>query len=822
SGIYRHFAWELGSTLRPDDLPIALTWITEKYKKLGPLADIFRELLKDVFALALQHLDRPNLASALAKAIISRWAEYDDDDFLVARDDEGDRKWEMSDEQRRALVRALATHMPAPDQRDHIPAAFRTTVFQGADLAWMIEEIRRELDSHRRRVWAHFIWRVFDWKNVDHTEALLIAAAEVPELRNRFQTVIDPVRLDSDEAKEMREHLAWERRHAARVAEESEVSAQDTHEPLVSELLDYFEAGQTPCMWQAICALALERPRSGGSLIVSQTDIRKWPGWSCISSRSRERILTSAVGYFAQVDPEPDRWFGANTTFYPAWAGYCILELLLHQDRAKLDELAEEIWRRWAWAVVGIPCHARDEDAQCLVHMAYRHAPDEVLAAVQRLLLATDEQHARRGLIQIMSLCVDQRAVGFLLELVRLPRLAAQAQTDVCAFLMEHGVVEARRQLESHLSRPLPAEGPARTLAISAARVLMGEGGEEGWNAAWPVILAEPEIGDAVFIEMMAMAETREVSQSFHERLPENLVAELHMHLYERFSPATDPKPTGMARALGPEDMVRDLRDSLLRALEQRGTSEAIAALERIAEARPSEAWRRSVVVEAEQNMLRRSWCPLTPEDLHRLLENAQRRWVECPNHLMAVLLESLERYQQRLHGHTPRVGELWNTSPTIRPKSEPDVSDHVKAFLEDDLRFQGVIANREVEVWRPASTGLGKRTDIHVDAVTLPERRAVPKRVTVVIEVKGCWNPDLDTAMETQLHDKYLREGSCTHGIYLVGWFACDRWDTADNRRCPMMSIEDARAHFSEQAQALSVNGFVIRSIVLNLGLPS
>ena len=36
---------------------------------------------------------------------------------------------------------------------------------------------------------------------------------------------------------------------------------------------------------------------------------------------------------------------------------------------------------------------------------------------------------------------------------------------------------------------------------------------------------------------------------------------------------------------------------------------------------------------------------------------------------------------------------------------------------------------------------------------------------------------------METQLRDRYLAGVSSRHGIYLVGWFLCDRWDRSGRR---------------------------------------
>jgi hypothetical protein len=46
---------------------------------------------------------------------------------------------------------------------------------------------------------------------------------------------------------------------------------------------------------------------------------------------------------------------------------------------------------------------------------------------------------------------------------------------------------------------------------------------------------------------------------------------------------------------------------------------------------------------------------------------------------------------------------------------------------------------------------------------------------------VKSSWHPELKTAMQIQLTDKYLRGQDCKHGIYLVCWFDPKQWDDED-----------------------------------------
>ena len=126
-----------------------------------------------------------------------------------------------------------------------------------------------------------------------------------------------------------------------------------------------------------------------------------------------------------------------------------------------------------------------------------------------------------------------------------------------------------------------------------------------------------------------------------------------------------------------------------------------------------------------------------------------------------------------------PGAGQLWNYNGAgnqrreFRPKDEEDLSDSIAGWLRDDLgATAGVVVGREVQPRR------GQRTDVMVVAVGNTPANQSNSPITVVVEVKGCWNPDVKTAIETQLVKGYLEKNGLTHGVYLVGWYLCARWD--------------------------------------------
>jgi hypothetical protein len=216
------------------------------------------------------------------------------------------------------------------------------------------------------------------------------------------------------------------------------------------------------------------------------------------------------------------------------------------------------------------------------------------------------------------------------------------------------------------------------------------------------------------------------------------------------------------------------------------------------------------------------SWRPPSPSELLMLTADGSKRLVRDAPELLRLVVESLERFQERLAtGWNPIVRALWNEGKSPRPKDENFFSDLVCDHLNRDLK--GIAAHREVEARNRRGRGLGDRTDILVTATPNARSGAVDP-INVVIEAKGCWNKALKTAMKDQLKEQYLIDERHTCGLYLVGWFKCDAWNDASDSRLrtvPNWSLDEAAAEFDAQADDLSGDGFVLQALVVDVGLP-
>ena len=187
----------------------------------------------------------------------------------------------------------------------------------------------------------------------------------------------------------------------------------------------------------------------------------------------------------------------------------------------------------------------------------------------------------------------------------------------------------------------------------------------------------------------------------------------------------------------------------------------------------------------------------MSPGDLSSLLSSGSRRIVRTSRELCDLLVTTLSQIEADLPPH----GELlWDRRPGARrrtksvpvapetwhPKPEAALCAYVAHELTLRLAGRGVVVNREVLITPTNAYGAGDRTDILVQATAIVARSnthtpELPPDVAVVIEVKGCWHADLETAQHDQLALRYLQEYTAEAGVYLVGWYPLDLW-TAPN----------------------------------------
>ena len=171
-------------------------------------------------------------------------------------------------------------------------------------------------------------------------------------------------------------------------------------------------------------------------------------------------------------------------------------------------------------------------------------------------------------------------------------------------------------------------------------------------------------------------------------------------------------------------------------------------------------------------------WQPFKQDELIRLLTESGTGVVHTPGELLRVVAHAITLYEASLRGIGGGVELLWAED---RPRQETVLSIDLARFLKQHFAGRNIVLNREVEV-KPASENPileGERSDILVQATEVGR-----PTVSLVVEIKGSWNPEKYTGYERQLVTRYLASPEAGCGLHVVFWFDRDSWDIDDSRR--------------------------------------
>jgi predicted NACHT family NTPase len=833
TGSYGHFVSnDIVQHLRPEDLPAALTWVSEQgdNRRLG---FYFKRLTDSIMLSGWEYLDTPGVLEAFAQAALSRLRQHN---HMVGDHQERSRFEESmraEDDKRQRLLEALLELIADTQQIRFLLSYTSSTLVLSKDLPWMLDRFEAAGSEQARDAWAQVIEAAFARGGGEHYDLVLAAYQRNAALAARLRWAFEIVTLGSAEAQQMKEQHAMMyglEENGEEAAEDEAVVGPSVHER-IAQFLDQCQSGDADAWWRLNHVMTFE-PDGTQTVNEWESDLTASPGWRISDDTTRARIVEAAKRYVVEQDPQTGEWLESGTMYRPAYAGYRALRLLLDKDLNFITELTPAVWRKWASIVLLYPPnYSSQEELEPhlrLVELAYRNAPDEII----RILLGQIDRENSAGryasIPDKVERCWDERFGAALLEKARATEISSGSLGNILKDLLKHRVEGAREFAQSLISSPIPESGEPRAKAVVAARTLLRYTEDADWNTVWTAIQGNPEFGREVISGVATIFSGQEADKRIAEKLTADQLADLYIWMGNQYPHAEDPDIEGV-HSIGERETIARWRESLLNRLVSRGTPDSCAAVEKIIAEFPTLTYLKYKLQDARELIRRLTWTPPAPTDIMKLTNDPQRRLVQSGEQLLDAIIESLKRLEARLQDETPAAVDLWNENSSsenrgyvYRPKDENRFSDYVKRHLDDDLRRSGVVVNREVEIRRGTGAGAGERTDILVDAIIRNQRGEAYDIITAVVEAKGCWHRDLDTAMEEQLVNRYLRENSSKYGLYLIGWFNCDQWDNEDYRkqRAPGLTIAEAQSRFDVQAAALSSSDLKIKTLVLNTSL--
>lgn len=713
---------------------------------------------------AALHLNDPEVRRLLSAAIVVRINQHHSP-FEDIRD--GVLNLDVAG--RRALVRELINGTDLGEFGSVQLFMGTNPLLKREDGTWALEEVR-SAPAARLSIWLKVIDTFSGFaEDAAFCDGLIRLIGDMPAAAEKFSWV-RPWPLDDQASRHAKadylKQKRWEKRR-----DRPEPAEAETDVATREQLLAKFETTGAVGSWIRFC-FALTQ--SGQEYDPFCGNITESVGWKAISERARGRARAAAKKYILEHSPEENKWLHTNEYPHIVLAGYQAFRMLL-DDEEFLGGLGPTSWEKWTPILVNFPVNSDDSILPKIVAVAAKHSPNTVLHAFESLVDAELKADHQLFIKWRFEQCWDRRFEDILLAKARSPELLAKDLDPILTLLLEKENSEAADFLVGLLSNGAEAED---RLAVGVSAGL-----KNGLRAAWPhiaaLMVAKPEAAKAGIIHLAGRLDSDK--QNFVKVLGPAAAADFFLWLHKEYPPK--PREPGVSW-VSARDRIEEIRNGILRQLVDIGSFEAVQEIARLAASLPDSKGLSWSLEKVRTNALRAEWQPASLPALLNLLQHPKRRLVENAQQLQELIVESLERLQAELQGETPSASELWNYQGSgnqrhsFKPKDEEDLSEKIARWLKADLGpNSGLIVNREVQPRR------NQRTDIYVSASPL-DTSGAHSTLTVVVEVKGCWNQEINTALKTQLVDKYLIPNGHQCGIFIVGCFNCAKWEDEDRKR--------------------------------------
>jgi hypothetical protein len=541
-------------------------------------------------------------------------------------------------------------------------------------------------------------------------------------------------------------------------------------------------------------------------------DLSQTPGWDESSPDVRSQIVSVARRFLSAVPADHPQYRRDNLF---ETDGFMAALLLADEAPAELDALSSAEWTFWLPGFVTTGAGMADANrGQRLARLAYAQYPDAMRRELRALFRMDDAPMVVDRVLQGLDPCWDEALGGELVGVLGDEGVPLTVRRAVLAALLRRG----ERRVDDIALAWVGSATADRSRAVAAGWTLLIEGRSETIARLIPIMAADRALAKEMLLAAAPLARRFPSSRGW----PVSLLMDVYVLAVDLFPPTEDPelRPESF-QEIGECGEVAYWRDGLLTRLASQGNWGAVEALENLAQQRPDLLRPRELWHEAHREALARTWEPLSdPLAALEVVADAQRRVIRNADQLLDLVRESLARLQDEL-ADGGVAADLWSEWPVdrqkrYRPKPEVSFSDYVKRFLDRDLHHYTIAANREVEN-RP-----GNETDLLVTYVDRDDRGRDVRRLSVVIEAKGCWHPEVLTAIEEQLADRYLVDYEADRGLYLVGWYRCDHWDPGDDDRGKPAghTLESLRDELASQARRLSNEHRRIEAVVLDAAL--
>lgn len=752
------------------------------------------ELKRKIFTYCWNTYQDPEAMALMADAYYAFTTEYIEP-FYVAEQD-GEDPFSITMEQfadnkksRRELARTIVGMLEANIESIFF---FEAPLLDGRDLD-IVEKWAEKSAGDVQRRWVRclreLLLRISPWadshiKNWDrfrreYPEEFCVAACEILEERKRTEREVSARRAERDRKAQERDeqnkknalaYKEWVRTHTG-----ANGAPDDFHGVMI------FLFG-----------------RQLGSITSEKFDLRKNERWQSLDLGVRDSIKIDAIRFLENCNGP----WSTDQSCYPAYGlTFCFLHVASPMSLAKLDK---EVWRKFAPELFRI---AEFDYFKAFAPVMERFAklqPDIFTDALLDHIRMCLGQNRNLSLGDVcMAMASD---AGICREVFARCERGAVPRGDVFTVLdafwkSNPDEVLAHINRTKRYSRLRADEDLRMTSFIFAAA-------PASFSRWLKKMERDPERAREWSRCVIGRRDWPNVSAwAFADHLGLEEKCRLYILLARLYAPSSRPMLDG---PIDETDCIYSFMNELFQSLIREKRPGLAKAIRTMIKALPDEKWMRDYELKASREELESLSARFSDGEVIRMIvTHGVGVIVNTPRKLLEVVERALNQYQVFLTGKSsPQVGMLWNEQKdgSLRHKDEESFSDHIKVFLERELK--DIVFNREVQLNRGRMNKPGSRTDIWVNK---PVAGRTP--LALCIEVKGSWNESVHVAVKNQLVGKYMGEGGAEAGILLLGWFAARRMQHKNVYK----NKKEATKELSGQVQEVECKGKLVSHHVID-----
>ncbi|WP_225412312.1 NACHT domain-containing protein [Stigmatella hybrida] len=384
-GAYRDFVYqEIPHWLERSVLPSALRWLREVW--VAETSGHTESIEGAVLQVAWQYADDEHVQKELVATLLSFFLHCLSVPLNKSTVD-------AVPSHRRAIAgRLIREAKNKKGTRILIGRALRAAaeLIRPEDLHWLLSWHRDETNAEVRPGIRNAVNALFPLTLLEHTEALIIACDQDPELKLSFRGILEPWNLDDPEVVLIRQDaLSMAERQKSPIDSESEIQAclvACTTEPAHFESLLF----------------ALAQPVNGEGREINPyfSPLNELPGWQKADEARRRAIREVAANFLSSVPPEVDKWFGKSECSSDVLTGTRAL-MLLSECLEKLDNIPFPALEEWAVAMLTYGLDAQPQEWLVPILSALaRRFPQAISDTTTQLLKLSSDPHNAVGLLR--------------------------------------------------------------------------------------------------------------------------------------------------------------------------------------------------------------------------------------------------------------------------------------------------------------------------------------------------------------------------------------------------------------------------------------